>query len=219
MSEIYIDSVAHRYGSNQVINNVYLKCEIGEVVGLLGRNGSGKSTLLKIIFGSISAQYKHLKIDDKLTDKGYETGKVSYLPQNNFLPAKLKLKTLLRLFTSKYRSDLLNINIIKENLDMPIGLLSGGHVRLVESLLILYGDSDFVLLDEPFSQLAPLISEDLKTHINKLKTVKGFIVTDHHYQQILDISTRVVLLHNGGNYNIETTDDLKIHGYLPADRY
>jgi len=218
MEELYIDSVAHRYGSNQIINNVYIKCEVGEVVGLLGRNGSGKSTLLKIIFGSINPQYKHLKVNDNLVNKGYQTGQISYLPQGNFIPAKMRLKTLLKLFTNKYQTELLQIDLIRENLDVPLRDLSGGQARLVESLLILYGDSEYVLLDEPFSQLAPLISEELKDHIQNLMPVKGFIITDHQYQQIIDISTRVVLLHNGGNYNIKTIDDLRIHGYLPADR-
>jgi ABC-type multidrug transport system ATPase subunit len=218
MSELYIDSVAHRYGENQIINNVYLKCEIGEVVGLLGRNGCGKSTLLKIIFGSIKPQYMHLKINGILIDKAYSTGNVSYLPQGNFIPGKMKLKTLMNFYINKYRSDFLQIDLINENLDVQIKNLSGGQARLVESLLILYGDSEFVLLDEPFSQLAPLIAEEMKLHIQRLKAVKGFIVTDHHYKQILDVSTRVVLLHNGGNYNIKTADDLKLHGYLPVDK-
>jgi lipopolysaccharide export system ATP-binding protein len=218
MSELYIDSVAHRYGTNQIINSVYLKCAIGEVVGILGRNGCGKSTLLKILFGSLTPQYAHLKINDILTRKPYKTGLVSYLPQGSFIPGKMKLKTLVKLFIHKFKNELLSIDLISENLDVPFNNLSGGQARLVESLLIIYGNSDFVLLDEPFSQLAPLITEELKIHIAKLSSVKGFIITDHHYQQILDVSTRVVLLHNGGNYPINTEDDLRMHGYLPSNR-
>ena len=219
MQELYIDSVDHRYGDNQIINNVYIKCEISEVVGLLGRNGCGKSTLLKIIFGSITPHYKHLKVNGNLVNKGYQTGAIAYLPQGNFIPPKMKITTLLQLFIHKYRDEILKIDIIKDNLNVPLKNLSGGQARLVESLLILYGDSDFVLLDEPFSQLAPLISEELKTHILKLKPIKGFIITDHHYQQILDISSRVILLHNGGNYTINTAEDLRLHGYLPDHHY
>ncbi|HEX8608920.1 MAG TPA: ATP-binding cassette domain-containing protein [Pedobacter sp.] len=218
MPELYIDSVAHKYGKNQVINNVYLKCEIGEIVGLLGRNGCGKSTLLKIIFGSIEPQYKHLKVNGVLIDRGYKTGHVSYLPQGNFIPGKMKLKTLLKLYINKFESDILQVDLIKENLDVSIRDLSGGQARLVESLLIIYGDSEFVLLDEPFSQLAPLIADELKMHIRQLSVVKGFIITDHHFKQILEVSSRIVLLHNGGNYNIKTTDDLKLHGYLPGEK-
>ena len=215
MEELYIDSVAHRYGKRQVINNVYLKCEKGEVVGILGRNGCGKSTLLKIIFGSVKPQYKHLKINGILTNTGYKTRQISYLPQENFLPAKLKVETIVKLFINKYREEVLEIDLIRDYLKTPLSMLSGGELRLVECLMILYSDSDYVLLDEPFSQLAPLIADELKKHINNLKPVKGFIVTDHHYRQILSISSRVVLLHNGGNYTINSEEDLRLYGYLP----
>ncbi|RZK80456.1 MAG: ATP-binding cassette domain-containing protein [Pedobacter sp.] len=216
VEELYIDSVAHRYGDRQVLNNVYLTCKVGEVVGVLGRNGCGKSTLLKIIFGTIKPSYKHLKVNDVLVQKGYETKKISYLPQHNFIPAKLKIDTLLKLYINKYLPDIMEIELIKNNLKNRIGDLSGGQRRLVECLLILYSDSEFIILDEPFSQLAPNVIDEIHHYMLKLKTAKGFIVTDHYYQQILSISTRIVLIHNGCNYNINNEDDLILHGYLPS---
>ncbi len=215
MQELYIDSVDHRYGERQILSGVYLTCKVGERVGLLGRNGSGKSTLLKIIFGSLKPRHMHLKIDDKLIDKAYLTQQVSYLPQGFFIPQYLKISTLIDLYINRYQQQLLDIDVIKSNLDMQIGSLSGGNRRLVESLLIIYSDAPFILLDEPFSQLAPLIAEELKFHIDRFKAEKGFIITDHYYAQILDIADRVVLMHNGGNYAINEEDDLRLHGYLP----
>lgn len=216
MAELYVDSVAHSFGGHSVLNNVYLKCGVGEVVGVLGRNGSGKSTLLKIIFGSIKPNYKFIRIDDELVQKGYLTHKIAYLPQGYFLPQYLSLELLVNLYVNKYREQLLAIDLFREHLKVRIGDLSGGHRRLAEALLMIYSDAKYILLDEPFSQLAPLISEQLKYHIRELLPEKGFIVTDHDYQQILDVSSRVVLIHNACNYNIGHTDDLILHGYLPA---
>ena len=216
MAELHVDSVAHSFGTHCVLNNVYLKCSVGEVVGVLGRNGSGKSTLLKIIFGSIKPNYKFIKIDGELVQKGYLTYKIAYLPQGYFLPHYLSLELLVDLYVNKYREQLLAIDLFNENLKVRIGDLSGGHRRLAEALLMIYSDAKYILLDEPFSQLAPLIAEQLKHHIRELLPEKGFIVTDHDYQQILDVSSRIVLIHNGCNYNIENRDDLIVHGYLPA---
>lgn len=216
MQELYIDSVDYRYGDRQVLNGVYLSCKRGERVGLLGRNGSGKSTLLKVMFGSLSPHHKYMRIDDKYVPVGFLSNHISYLPQDFFIPHYLKIKTLVVLYVHRYRTELLQIEVIKSNQDEQIGNLSGGNRRLVESLLIIYGDAPFVLLDEPFSQLAPLIVDELKVHIEKFKEEKGFIVTDHYYQQILEIADRVVLLHNGSNYNISQEDDLRLHGYLPS---
>lgn len=92
--------------------------------------------------------------------------------------------------------------------------LSGGQRRLIEFLLILYSDSNFILLDEPFTQLAPILIEEMQKHLMKFKQYKGIILTDHYYQQILDISDRIVLLHNGCNYKINGFEDLQLHKYL-----
>ncbi|MFI5452432.1 ATP-binding cassette domain-containing protein [Pedobacter sp. UC225_61] len=215
MQELYIDSVNHRYGGNEVLSSVYLSCKVGEVVGLLGRNGSGKSTLLKIIFGSIQPKFKHLKIDGEFKLKGYLTHQVSYLPQGYFIPHYLKIKDLIDLYINRYKEQILQLDVFKSNLNEPIGNLSGGNRRLVEALLIVYSDAKYVLLDEPFSQLAPLLANDLKEHIFKLKSEKGFIITDHYYRQIMEVSSRIILLHNGCNYAINNEDDLRLHNYLP----
>jgi len=215
MQELYIDSVNHRYGDNEVLSSVYLSCKVGEVVGLLGRNGSGKSTLLKIIFGSIQPKFKHLKVNGELETKGYLTHQISYLPQGYFIPHYLKIKDLIDLYINRYKEQILQLDVFKSNLGEPLGNLSGGNRRLVEALLIVYSDAKYVLLDEPFSQLAPLLANDLKEHIFKLKPEKGFIITDHYYRQIIEVSSRIMLLHNGCNYTINNEDDLRLHNYLP----
>ena len=87
-----IDSVNKSYGQNRVLTDIYLKCETGDIIGLLGSNGSGKSTLLKILFGVENAQQKFIRIDGKIFDHPYKTsGEIAYLPQDSFIPKNLKL--------------------------------------------------------------------------------------------------------------------------------
>ncbi|RZK04440.1 MAG: ATP-binding cassette domain-containing protein [Flavobacterium sp.] len=214
MDELYIDSVNHRFGEREVLSSVFLNCKVGEVVGLLGRNGSGKSTLLKIIFGEIKPHFMHLRVDGELTLKTYLSGKVAYLPQGYFIPHYLRIADLVNLYTKTYRPQLLDVELIKQHLKERLGSLSGGNRRLVEALLIIYSDARYILLDEPFSQLAPLIADELKAHIAKFNQQKGFIITDHYYKQILAVSSRVVLINNGCNYTINSEDDLILYGYL-----
>lgn len=94
--------------------------------------------------------------------------------------------------------------------DITIPLLR----RLIEFMLILYSDSDFVLLDEPFTQLASIVIEEMQRQLSNFNTLKGIIITDHYYQHILHVSSRIVLLHNGCNYKINGIEDLQLHGYL-----
>lgn len=216
MDEFFIDSVQHSFGDRPVLNNVYLKCNVGEVVGVLGRNGCGKSTLLKIIFGTIKPHYKHLRVDDKIATKGFLTGDFAYLSQSFFIPHYLKLATAVKLYTNKYQGLLLKLPVFRDNLHEKIGNLSGGYRRLAEALLMIYSDAKYVLLDEPFSQLSPLLIEEIKTNINAMLSYKGFVITDHYYQHVLNYASRTMLLHNGCNYNINNLEDLQLHGYLPS---
>lgn len=214
MQNLYVDSIAHRYGAHNVLSNIYLNCHVGEILGLLGRNGSGKSTLLKIIFGCIKPDYMYMKLDEQRTTRAYLTGEVAYLPQDLFIPAYLKIKQLVEIYTSKYRIELMDLDIISQNLNTVMEDLSGGQRRLIEFLLILYSDSHFVLLDEPFTQLAPIMIEEMQMHLMKFRPHKGIILTDHHYQQILNTSDRIILLHNGCNYQINGIEDLQLHNYI-----
>ncbi len=215
MQELFIDSVTHKFNQQTILNGVFINCKIGEVVGLLGRNGSGKSTLLKIIFGSTAADFKFLKINEKIIDKGYRSGEISYLPQDNFVPNNVKLTQAIDIFCNQHKEELLKIRFVTDHLQRKFRTFSGGESRFLECLLMIYSDTKFVLLDEPFSQLAPLLIEELKLHINFAKQFKSFIITDHYHRSIIDVSDRIVLLHNGCNYKIESVDDLILHGYLP----
>ena len=216
MQRLFIDSVNQTFADREVLSSVYLNCKVGEVVGLLGRNGSGKSTLLKIIFGSVKANFKYLKINNKVYEKGYLSNNLSYLPQDNFIPNQISIFQAINIFCKNRQAELQQIEVIANHLKARFYNLSGGERRFVECLLMIYSDAQYILLDEPFSQLSPLWIEELKDHINRMKALKGFIITDHYYESILAISDRIVLLHNRCNYNINSEEDLVLHGYLPG---
>ena len=86
------DSLYLEFDLRKVLSSVYMKCETGNVVGLLGRNGSGKSCLMKIVFGSMRAEHKSIRIDGR-----YYPGNtpkktlITYLPQDHFIPTFLTL--------------------------------------------------------------------------------------------------------------------------------
>lgn len=216
MQGLFIDSVNQSFADREVLSSVYLNCKIGEVVGLLGRNGSGKSTLLKIIFGSVKANFKYLNINNKVYEKGYLSKNLSYLPQDNFIPGKISVLQAINTFCKKQQAELQQFEFVKNYLSAKFYDLSGGERRFMECLLMIYSDMEYILLDEPFSQLSPIWIEELKKHIDNAKADKGFIITDHYYKSILAVSDRIVLLHNRCNYSINNEADLVLHGYLPG---
>lgn len=217
MNMLHVDSVLKSFGTNQVLTDVYLACEKGEIVGLLGRNGTGKSTLLKIIFGSVNADSKFIKIGNKIIHNLYDNRNlINYLPHDNFLPGHLRVKTIIGLFCHENKAELLKEHfLIKPLLDKKCRQLSGGELRLFEILLIVFATSYFTLIDEPFNGVAPIYKDEIKRVIKEHSEFKGFIITDHDYRNIMDIATRVVILYDGGTKEIKGMDDLKYWGYIP----
>lgn len=213
---LHVDSVQKAFDLKQVLTDVYLSCETGEIIGLLGKNGSGKSTLLKIIFGSLAADSRFVKIDNHRVNSIYSNkGKIQYLPQHSFLPTHVKLRKLIEIFCKEEQIDFLcQHSFLKKILKKKAGELSGGEQRLAELMLIIYSKAYFVLIDEPFNGIAPVYKEEIMACISQESKNKGFIITDHDYRNILKVATRLVLLHDGSTKSLKTKDELVHWGYI-----
>lgn len=219
--ELYADSIAYSYqSSHSVLTGVYIQCKVGEVIGLLGRNGTGKSTLMKILFGVIQPKEGLIRINGNCVKKGYLTKKLCYLPQERFLAPFQSVKQMIEqmLNDENVRKEVEADEIISKVLNQRIGELSVGEQRYLELILLLKQDADFYLLDEPFSGVAPYMKEKIQDLIRESRESKGFIISDHHYHSVLEISTRMLLLENGGCRKIDDKRDLEMF-YVPEGTF
>jgi len=66
MNKLHVDSVTKSYNNKVILSDVFISCQIGEIKGLIGRNGCGKSSLLKIIFGIEKADFKYVRVGNKI---------------------------------------------------------------------------------------------------------------------------------------------------------
>ncbi|MBL4746953.1 MAG: ATP-binding cassette domain-containing protein [Flavobacteriaceae bacterium] len=216
MTRLHVDSVLKSYGNQQILSDIFISCNTQEIVGLLGTNGSGKSTLLKIIFGSIGAEYKFIKVGDKYINGVFDNRHlINYLPQNNFIPNHVKIITIIKMFCDKESSLLIMNNpLIKPHLKKKSKQLSGGVRRILEIFLIIFSNAKYILLDEPFNGVDPIHKEEIKKLIISQSKNKGFIITDHDYRNILDIATKIVLIHDGATKEIKNNDELIRYGYI-----
>lgn len=210
-----VDSVELSYNGQKILQGIYLDCKPNEIVGLLGRNGCGKSSLLKIIFGTLEPTCKHISINNLVISKGYLDHKIAYLPQHHYLPSSRVI--------SKLAKTLVDPGLWDEFQEYPIyqkhhqkkpDHLSGGELRQIETLLILYSKAEYILLDEPFIHLSPIQAEEFKEIVRLRSRHKGILITDHQYNSILEISNRIVLLSNGYTNAINNAEDLIAFGYL-----
>jgi ABC-type multidrug transport system ATPase subunit len=213
-----IDSVNKSFGRNRVLTDIYLKCETGDIVGLLGRNGSGKSTLLKILFGVMPAEQKFIRIDGRIFNRPYQYGgELCYLPQHEFLPQNMTLKTAIKHYLPDEQANLFFDDALLYSLQInKISQLSKGEVRYAEIKLLLGTGVKFALLDEPFNGISPVLIESVKNLIRQSAQHKGIILTDHDYRNVLDIANRPYLLSDGGLKKIRDKDDLSRWGYMSS---
>jgi len=130
-----IDNIELYFAEKQILNGVYLKAETGKITGILGVNGCGKSSLLNIFFGSLQPRHKLIRIDKKPYLKPlFKYGMVTYLPQQNFIPPKMKLETCFQLFQvdiKKFLNDFPEFEVYKKT---GMRELSGGQQRVVGNL-------------------------------------------------------------------------------------
>jgi ABC-type multidrug transport system ATPase subunit len=220
MKELYVDSVEKSFFERQVLSDIYLTCSPGEILGLLGRNGSGKSTLLQIIFGSLNANHKFVRVDGQvLTTFSQSKGRICYLPQGHFLPSHLTIERSIELFCDKRLiDDVKRLKPVNNLLDRKPGNLSGGQLRLIEVLLVLNSGCPYLLLDEPFIGTSPIEKDKIKNLIKDCSASTGLIMTDHDYHSILDVATRVVVLLDGRVREVKNEDDLVSLEYLPKTK-
>lgn len=216
-SLLEVDSIRKSFGDKQVLTDIALKCQPGDIIGLLGRNGTGKSTLLKIIFGTLFTDYKFIRINDEILTQPFKSkNKIAYLTQDNFLPKNITVKNVVEIYSDDVDQEgFLEDEVLSKVTGTKIGNLSGGESRYLEVKLLLNLDSTFVLLDEPFNGISPLHVELIKTMILKKSPRKGIILTDHDYRNVLDVANKFYLLFDGGLKSVQTKQDLIDWGYLP----
>jgi len=218
LNELLVESINKSFDIKKVLHDIYLKVKTGDIVGLLGRNGCGKSTLLNIIFGTLEAESKFIKINDDVIEKAYKTGKIKLLPQNDFLPKPLKVKNVIKTYFGKtFLENTSSDKIIQKIIKTRVKNISGGELRYLETILLMNLETDFILLDEPFNGVSPIIVEEIKKLIKENTKSKGFIITDHDYRNVLDVSNRIYLMRSGCIKEIKNKDELKDYGYIPKD--
>jgi ABC-type multidrug transport system ATPase subunit len=216
--KLEIDSVELSFDDKKILYGVYLKAETGKITGILGRNGCGKTSLLRIIFGDLKPKYKNIRRNEKhLKEALFKTNTIAYLPQHQLLPNNIKLKKAFHIFGSSWEGFITEFDSFKVHHNSKTNQISSGELRLLETYLILDSDKEIIILDEPFSFIAPLYIEKFKTILKEKKKKSAIIITDHFYREIIAVSDSIYLLKNGSSKLIKSKKDLENEGYLSGN--
>ena len=224
MSKLLATGLAKSYKGRQVVRDVSISLESGEIVGLLGPNGAGKTTSFYMIIGLVKADAGHIRIDDTDLSKAamHERARkgLGYLPQEASIFRKLSVRdNIMAILQTRQELDKVqrearlssllnefNIRHIEHNSGMS---LSGGERRRVEIARALAMEPAFILLDEPFAGVDPSSVNDIKQIIRGLSQRGiGVLVTDHNVRETLDICERAYIVSAGSILAQGTPSDI-----------
>ncbi len=213
MDRLSAQNLAKSYKGRQVVRDVSLSIDSGQIVGLLGPNGAGKTTCFYMIVGLVPADQGaiHLNRAELMHLPIHERARrgLGYLPQDASIFRSLSVADNI-LAILQTRSDLdrrqreerlesllheFQIAHIRHNKGMS---LSGGERRRTEIARALATEPRFILLDEPFAGVDPISVSDIKDIIRHLESRGiGVLLTDHNVRDTLDICQKAYIVNEG----------------------
>ena len=213
VARLKASNLAKTYRGRDVIHDVSLTVDSGQIVGLLGPNGAGKTTCFYMIIGIIPADKGTISVNGAditgLNMHQRARRGIGYLPQEASIFRKLSVgdnilailqtrRDLNRKQRLQRRDELLeefNVQHLRDSLGQA---LSGGERRRIEIARALATEPDFMMLDEPFAGVDPISVSDIKQIINHLRGRGiGILITDHNVRDTLDICEKAYIAGEG----------------------
>ena len=211
------------YGERRVVDGVSLELARGEIVGLLGPNGAGKTTTFHMITGFIHPEHGTIALDghDITRMPVYKRARLGlgYLSQEPSIFRKLSVednvKAILEMLGVSKAEQTVRVDelLTKFNVEQLKkqrgGTLSGGERRRVELARALASRPLFLLLDEPFTGIDPIVRTEIQDIIRKLRDDGlGILITDHNVRETLEITDRAYIMYDARVLLSGTSDDL-----------
>lgn len=227
-STLIVRGLQKSYGARQVVSDVSLQVESGQVVGLLGPNGAGKTTSFYMIVGLVPSDAGQIDLDEidisRLPIHRRAVLGLSYLPQEASVFRKLTVEDNIRAVLELQRDDGkplskddiekrlntlladLQIEKLRENQALS---LSGGERRRVEIARALATNPRFILLDEPFAGVDPIAVIEIQRIVRFLKERNiGVLITDHNVRETLGICDYAYIINQGAVLASGRPDDI-----------
>ena len=210
-----VDNVTAGYAQDiDVLRDVSLSVDTGQVSGLIGLNGAGKSTLVKTICGllapkagdiafvgeSIAGIATHRLIDRGICCIPQESSLFPYLSveENLLLPLQGRARRYAARMDARYREVLEIFPALKDKRRAAAGELSGGQQKQLEFAKAWLQEPRLCLVDEPSIGLSPMLAEEVFTWIERFaRSGMGILLIDHNVRRVVSMSDRIYVLSLG----------------------
>ena len=200
------------YGSVDIIKNVNLYVNEGEIVVIVGPNGAGKSTVMKSILGMLNLSSGSVDFSGKVITNMLPQDRVSlgiaFVPQTQNVFTGMTVQENLEMGAFLRQDNITDtidqiyelFPVLKEKRNQSVGELSGGQRQQVAFGRALMTLPKILMLDEPTSGVSPIVMDDLFSRIIEVcKTGVGILMVEQNAKQALGIANRGYVMVNGEN--------------------
>ncbi|ODO58979.1 ABC transporter ATP-binding protein [Streptococcus pneumoniae] len=227
MTVVKVEKLSKKIKDKEILRNISFEINDGECVALIGPNGAGKTTLLDCLLGDKLVTSGQVSIQGLPVTSSKLDYTRAYLPQENVIVQKLKVKELIAFFQRIYPNPLSNqeidqlLQFVKQQKEQLAEKLSGGQKRLFSFILTLIGRPKIVFLDEPTSSMDTSTRQRFWEIVQELKAQGVTILYSSHYIEEVEHTADRILLLNKGELIRDTTplamrsEEIEKHFILP----
>ncbi|MDD3184659.1 MAG: ABC transporter ATP-binding protein [Anaerostipes sp.] len=222
-----LDKITKSFDGKNILDEISLDIEEGEIVSILGPSGSGKTTLLNLILGITDIDSGILSFQEKditkvpMEERGFNIVFQDYalFPNlNAYENIVYGLRNKPGISTKEEVDDLIDLLGLREHLDKKIEQLSGGQKQRVALARTMVMSPKILLLDEPLSALDGVIKESIKDRIKTIAKEYHLttIIVTHDPEEALTLSDKVLIINQGGIAQYGTPKEIIM---TPADSF
>lgn len=206
-------NLTKKFGEKRALDDVTFEIPEGSIYGLVGSNGSGKSTFMRLISGVYMADSGEISVDNQNPfDNPVIKGKICYLPDTPYFIHQSNLNEMMRFYKMLYKDfsddrfeELLKIFPLDRR--ARISTMSKGMQRQAALILSISTKPKYLLLDEAFDGLDPIMRKVLKSLLAEgVSDGMTAIIASHNLRDLDELCDTVGILHNG---KILLNDDIE----------
>ena len=217
--KIEIKNVSKRFGHKQVLKDINLVANSGEILCLLGPSGAGKTTLIRLITGAIKADIGEIIIDGKKQPNMNSIKNIGFMPQSeaiyNDISGFDNLLFFGRLFGLRGKNlreraikTLEMVNLIEDK-DKLVAYYSGGMKKRLSLAITLIHEPSVLILDEPTVGIDPVLRKSIWNEFENLRKLGRTIIVSTHVMDEAERCQKAALIYGGSLIESGEVEELK----------